>query len=84
MAQSRSAHDFVGTLSVIWGGAGSERFEITLADGTVYQLLIAPGQHGVALQGFGKRIRVRGRPVPAPGGRSAIKVDRFEIAEPNH
>ena len=93
LAQVATASTFNGILTVIWGdpkpgtaSAGAMRFELTLPNGAVYPLQLAPGQQNEAVQLFGKRVTVQGRMAASatPGGRTPIVVDGMTSAEPRN
>ncbi len=80
---------FEGILTVIWGdpapghSGGATYFNITLPDGTTYQLDINSAQQTGAVQYFGKQVAIAGRlnRNASATGPGRISVDRLEPVE---
>jgi len=83
-AIAQTSTRFDGTLSVVWGdpregAAGGEmRTSITLDNGTVLPLTVAPSQQGAALQAFGKHVVIRGNLITDAHGNRTIATDRID------
>jgi M6 family metalloprotease-like protein len=87
-SRAQATADLEGTLSVIWGNprpggtGGGTHFSLTTPNGSNYSLQVSPADRGLALQGFGKRVRVHGRFAGEAGGSPAIAVDQLELVAP--
>lgn len=85
-ALAQAATRFEGTLNVVWGDprdgrpGGEMRYSVTLPDGSVYPLSVAPGQQGAALQAFGKHVVIRGNLTTDAHGDKAIAAERIDAA----